>query len=64
MTYRELLKKLEDDGWRLARTGKGSHQLYRHATKTGFVVVAHGGKLSRDIPTGTLNGILRQAGLK
>jgi predicted RNA binding protein YcfA (HicA-like mRNA interferase family) len=57
----ELIRLLEDDGWRLART-RGSHRQYKHANKPGTVTVA--GKPSLDIPSGTLNAILRQAGLK
>jgi predicted RNA binding protein YcfA (HicA-like mRNA interferase family) len=38
--------------------------IYRHPTRPGSIVVAHGGKLSREVPTGTQNAILRQAGLK
>jgi predicted RNA binding protein YcfA (HicA-like mRNA interferase family) len=38
--------------------------IYRHPTRSGAIVVAHGGKLGREIPTGTQNAILRQAGLK
>lgn len=52
---------LEEDGWRLART-KGSHRQYHHPTKPGTVTVA--GHPSVDIPQGTLNNILKQAGLK
>jgi predicted RNA binding protein YcfA (HicA-like mRNA interferase family) len=57
----ELLSRLEADGWFLARQ-KGSHRQYHHATKPGTVTVA--GKPSIDIPPGTLNSILKQAGLK
>jgi predicted RNA binding protein YcfA (HicA-like mRNA interferase family) len=64
MTYRDLLKQLESAGWRFHRLGKGAHMIYRHPTRPGSIVVAHGGKLSREIPTGTCNAILRQAGLK
>jgi predicted RNA binding protein YcfA (HicA-like mRNA interferase family) len=56
-----VLKLLEDDGWYLART-KGSHRQFKHLTKSGTVTVA--GKLSVDVPPGTLNSILKQAGLK
>lgn len=52
---------LENDGWRLVRT-KGSHRQFHHPTKPGTVTVA--GKLSVDVPPGTLNSILKQAGLK
>jgi len=52
---------LEDDGWYLVRT-KGSHRQFKHSTKPGTVTVS--GKSSVDIPPGTLNSILKQAGLK
>jgi predicted RNA binding protein YcfA (HicA-like mRNA interferase family) len=42
----------------------GSHMQYRHATKPGSVTVPAGGKLSREVPPGTLNSVLKQAGLK
>jgi predicted RNA binding protein YcfA (HicA-like mRNA interferase family) len=57
----ELIRLPEDDGWRLART-RGSHRKYKHASKPGTVTVA--GKPSLDVPPGTLNAILKQAGLK
>jgi predicted RNA binding protein YcfA (HicA-like mRNA interferase family) len=43
--------------------GKGDHMIYRHPARPGSIVVAGGGKMNRDVPTG-LNAILRQAGLK
>lgn len=52
---------IERDGWRLVRT-KGSHQQYKHPVKPGTVTVA--GKPNLDVPPGTLNSILKQAGLK
>lgn len=52
---------LEDDGWYLART-KGSHRQFKHPVKPGTVTVA--GKPGLDLPPGTLNSILKQAGLK
>lgn len=64
MTYRDLIKTLESAGWYFHRTGAGAHMIYRHRARPGSIVVAHGGKLSRDVPPGTLNAILRQAGLK
>jgi predicted RNA binding protein YcfA (HicA-like mRNA interferase family) len=63
MKYREVLKLLRDDGWLVDRT-VGSHLQLRHPTKPGTVTVSSGGKESRDIPLGTLNSILKQAGLK
>ena len=61
MKIREVLDLLRDDGWYLDRT-KGSHQQYRHPTKKGLVTVS--GKPSDDLAPGTLNSILKQAGLK
>lgn len=52
---------LEQDGWYIART-RGSHRQYRHRTKPGLVTVA--GKLGDDLAKGTLNSVLKQAGLK
>jgi len=57
----ELIRLLEQDGWRLART-KGSHRQFKNPSRPGRVTVA--GKPSLDIPPGTLNAILKQAGLK
>jgi predicted RNA binding protein YcfA (HicA-like mRNA interferase family) len=61
MKVRDVIKRLEQDGWNLART-KGSHRQYRHPARLGTVTVA--GHPSVDIPPGTLNNILKQAGLK
>jgi predicted RNA binding protein YcfA (HicA-like mRNA interferase family) len=63
MKYRDLIRQLRDDGWQHIRT-TGSHMHFTHQTKPGLVTVPAGGKLSHDIPPGTLNSILRQAGLK
>jgi len=54
---------LEKDGWRLERT-VGSHLVFRHPAKPGTVTVPGGGKLQREIKPGTLNSVLKQAGLK
>jgi predicted RNA binding protein YcfA (HicA-like mRNA interferase family) len=57
----EVLDKLRDDGWYLVAT-KGSHRQFKHATKPGRVTLA--GKPSDDLPPGTLNSIVKQAGWK
>ena len=57
----ELIRLLEEDGWRVVRT-KGSHRQFTNPRKAGTVTVA--GKPSLDIPPGTLNSILKQAGMK
>jgi predicted RNA binding protein YcfA (HicA-like mRNA interferase family) len=61
MKVRDLLDLLAEDGWYLART-RGSHQQFKHPTKTGLVTVV--GKPSDEIAPGTLNSILKQAGFK
>jgi predicted RNA binding protein YcfA (HicA-like mRNA interferase family) len=60
LNYRELIKRLEQDGWYLHQT-TGSHQQYKQPTKPGRVTVA--GKGGKDVPPGTFKSILRQAGL-
>ncbi len=61
MKIQEVMDLLTSDGWRLVRQ-KGSHRQFQHPQKTGTVTVA--GKPSVDVPPGTLNSILKQAGLK
>lgn len=63
MKYRDLVRMVEADGWALDRQ-VGSHLQYRHPTKPGTVTIAAGGRMNRDVPAGTLNSVLRQAGLK
>ncbi|MEI8354514.1 MAG: type II toxin-antitoxin system HicA family toxin [Deltaproteobacteria bacterium] len=58
MTSKEIIRRLENEGWYCAR-GKGDHQKYKHPLKAGHVVVPHPRK---DMPTGTLRNIFRQAG--
>ena len=60
MTVREVIKRLEEDGWFLARQ-RGSHQQYKHPTKPGVVTVA--GKPTATLAPKTLKSVLRQAGL-
>lgn len=61
MKVREVIKRLEADGWYLART-KGSHRQFKHPDKPGTVTVA--GKPNVDVPIGTLKNIWRQAQLE
>ena len=58
---KELVALIQADGWQLVRQ-KGSHRQFHHMSKQGTVTVA--GKDSVEIPPGTLNSILKQAGLK
>ena len=55
-----VIRKIEADGWELARV-KGSHHHFRHPEKPGIVTVVHPLK---DVPKGTLGSIQRQARLK
>lgn len=60
MRFREMQKKLLDDGWVLVDVS-GSHYQYKHPEKPGKVTLPnHRG----DIPPRVVNSILKQAGLK
>ena len=60
MSSSDVIRLLIDDGWLLDRT-KGSHHHFKHPEKKGKVTVPHPKK---DLPQGTVNAILKQAGLK
>ena len=62
MKFKEVVKLLEDNGWFVARWKKSSHRQYKHPEKSGTITVA--GQDSHMVPPGTLNSILKQAGLK
>ena len=51
---------IESDGWCLVGV-RGSHHHFKHPTKPGRVTVPHP---KTQIPLGTLNSILKTAGLK
>ncbi|PKN81635.1 MAG: addiction module toxin, HicA family [Chloroflexi bacterium HGW-Chloroflexi-9] len=57
---REAIELIEANGWYLVRT-RGSHRQYKHRSRAGLVTIA--GHPSDDLPRGTWNSILRQAGL-
>lgn len=61
MKVKDAIKKLEQDSWYLKRT-KGSHRQFKHPSKSGTVTVS--GKLSKEIPIGTLKSIWKQAQIK
>ena len=61
MKVRDVLRLPALDGWILSRT-RGSHQQFKHPSKPGLVTVAGSG--NDDLAPGTLNSILKQAGLK
>jgi predicted RNA binding protein YcfA (HicA-like mRNA interferase family) len=59
LTPKELVKLLEQNGFVFDRS-KGSHQIYFNQEKKLRVVVPMHNK---DLPTGTLHAILKQAGI-
>jgi predicted RNA binding protein YcfA (HicA-like mRNA interferase family) len=61
MKIRQIIKMIEKDGWYLVFT-KGSHRQFKHPLKKGRVTIA--GHPNDDLAKGTLNSILKQAGLK
>ncbi len=61
MKVRDFLRLIRDDGWLHLRT-VGSHKHFEHPSKSGLVTVA--GHPNDDIPKGTLNSMLKQAGIK
>jgi len=56
---RDVAARLRQDGWIIARKGPGDHVQYRHAVRPRRVTIDMG---AREIPTGTLRSIYRQAG--
>lgn len=64
MKYKDLITMIGAAGWVYERMGKGGHMIFRHPDYPRTIVIAGGGKLNRDVPTGTANAIMRQAGIK
>lgn len=60
MNSREIIKRIEADGW-FEVAHKGSHKQFKHPTKKGRVTVVHP---KRDMKTGTLKSIERRSGVK
>lgn len=58
MKDKDLLKKLQKDGWEIVRV-HGSHHILRKGDQTETLPI-HG----KDVPTGLLNAILKRTGLK
>lgn len=58
MTYKELRKLIEQDGWELVRVTGGHHQ-FKHPTKKGLVTIPY-----RDITKNIELSVMRQAGIK
>ena len=59
-TCKKLAELIQKDGWVFVRQD-GSHRHYRHPEKRGIVTIpVH----NKDLKKGTVNNILKQAGLK
>ncbi len=61
MKVRELVRLLEKNGWKLVRQ-KGSHRHFKHPQNPNLLTIA--GSENAELRPGTLNDILRKAGLK
>ena len=60
MKVREVIKRLEADGWYRVRS-KSGHRQFKHAVKKGRVTVS--GQANVDVPIKTLKSIWKQAQL-
>ena len=60
MNSRDIIRRLEEAGWKLLRV-KGSHHMMGHPDSKLVIVVKHPQK---DCPLGTLKKIERQSGVK
>ena len=58
MKVRNVIRRIEADGWYLLRT-RGDHRQYKHPTKKGVVTIS--GHPGRDMPIGTLLSVFKQA---
>ncbi len=58
-TPRQIVRRLQADGWVVKRRGPGDRVQFVHPDKAGKVTVDMG---VREIPIGTLRSIFRQAG--
>ena len=60
MNSKQIIKRLEDDGWILRRV-RGSHHIYAHPVKSGHISVPYP---KHDLGIGLVNKLLKQAELK
>lgn len=61
MKVREVIRLLESKGWREIRS-HGSHRHFKHPDQALIVTVP--GNPGKELAPGTLNAILKKAGLK
>lgn len=59
MNSREIIRAIEKAGWQHVATS-GDHWQFKHPSRPGRVTVPHP---ERDLPTGTLRSIEKQAGV-
>jgi predicted RNA binding protein YcfA (HicA-like mRNA interferase family) len=63
LKLRDLIRALEAEGWELDRI-RGSHRQFVHHEKPELGTITVAGHPGIDLPKGTENAILKQAGLK
>ena len=61
MKVREVIRLLKEHGWVEMRS-RGSHRQFRHPDQRLVITVP--GNEGKELAVGTLNGILKKAGLK
>jgi predicted RNA binding protein YcfA (HicA-like mRNA interferase family) len=61
MKVREIIQRIEADGWYRIKS-KGGHRQYKHAVKRGRVTVP--GQMNAELDKKTEKSILMQAGLQ
>ena len=60
MDSKELIKRIEAEGW-ILRSVKGSHHIYTHPSRPGHISVPHP---KHDLGPGLVYKVMKQAGLK
>ncbi|PKL82675.1 MAG: addiction module toxin, HicA family [Ignavibacteriae bacterium HGW-Ignavibacteriae-3] len=61
INYRQLIKKLKKAGFVFERQGRGSHEFWvNYDTKRVVMISKHS---TKTIPKGTLNNIIKEAGI-
>ena len=63
MKVRDIIKKLEAEGWYLARQS-GSHKIFKNANKPDVRIVLPDHGNNREPSVGVLNDIKKKAGWK
>lgn len=58
MKVSKIVKKLENEGWFLCRI-TGSHRQFKNPNRKELITIP--GKLSKDVPVGTLHNIFKKA---